>query len=116
MTSASAATDRRPGDVLFIHEPAPGLDRLALHPGLPTVVVFSADERDLPTVVGCQLVRCADLRLALKYALATSTGQIGPGYAVIDTDGQLRYRTYDPTPGEHSTRIQMLIDALQEAG
>ncbi|MGH3845771.1 MAG: hypothetical protein ACRDS0_30765 [Pseudonocardiaceae bacterium] len=116
VTSASAATGRRPGDMLFIHEPAPGLDRLALRPGQPAVVVFSADQRDLPQVIGCQLVRCADLSLAMEYALATSTGQIGPGYAVIDTAGQLRYLTHHPAPGEHSAQIQMLIDALPDAG
>ncbi|MGH3868443.1 MAG: hypothetical protein ACRDQ4_20450 [Pseudonocardiaceae bacterium] len=112
----AAATGRWALGVLFLHEPAPGLDRLALHPGEPAVVVFSAEERDLPEVLGCQLVRCADLGLALEYALATGTGQIGPGYAVIDTAGRLRYLTYDPTPGEHSARIQMLIDALNDAG
>ncbi len=116
VTSVTATTGRRRLDMLFLHEPAPGLEQLALRPGHPAVVVFSANPCDLPQVIGAQLVRCADLNLALEYALATSTGQIGPGYAVIDTAGQLRYLTHDPAPGEHSAQIQMIIDALHDAG
>ena len=48
--------------------------------------------------------------------MTTSTGRIGPGYAVIDAAGQLRYLTHDFCAGERGERIQRLIDALNEPG
>ncbi len=101
-------------DLLYLDEPAPGLDQLGVTPGQPAVVVFCEASCALPQVEGAQLVHSSDPALAARYALTTASGRVGPGYALIDADGQLRYRTFDPAPGEHAAEIQVLVDALDE--
>jgi hypothetical protein len=103
-------------DLLFLGEPAPGLDELTVDPGRAVVIVFGAQDCVLPLIAGAQLVRCSDPALAGRYAMTTSTGRIGPGYAVVDAAGQLRYLTHDFAPGERGERIQRLINALDEPG
>lgn len=103
-------------DLFFVDEPAPGLDQLAVDSGRAVVIVFGAQDCVLPLIAGAQLVRCSDPALAWRYAMTTSTGRIGPGYAVIDAAGQLRYLTHDFAPGERGERIQRLINALNESG
>lgn len=116
-TSAWApATGLPPLDVLFIDEPAPGLDELAMDRGRPVVIIFGANDCVVPQISGAQSVRCAESVLAARYAMTTSAGRVGPGYAVIDAAGQLRYLTHDFAPGERSERIQHLINALDKPG
>lgn len=103
-------------DLFFLDEPAPGLDQLAVDPGRAVVIVFGAQDCVLPLIAGAQLVRCSDPALAWSYAMTTSTGRIGPGYAVIDAAGQLRYLTHDFAPGECGERIQRLVNPLNEPG
>ncbi|MDQ2883468.1 MAG: hypothetical protein M3Y48_20495 [Actinomycetota bacterium] len=102
--------------MLFIDEPAPGLDELAMDRGRPVVIIFGANDCVVPQISGAQLVRCAESVLAARYAMTTSAGRVGPGYAVIDAAGQLRYLTHDFAPGERSERIQHLINALDKPG
>jgi hypothetical protein len=101
-------------DLHYLDEPAAGLDRLGVTPGEPAVVVFCSDGCHLPEVTSAQVLRSEDAELAAQYALVTSTGRVGPGYALIDADGQLRYRTFDPAPGEHAAEIQVLVDAVPD--
>lgn len=108
------ATDLPALDVLFIDEPAPGLDELAIDLGRPVVIIFGADDCVVPQISGAQLVRCAEPALAARYAMTTSTGRVGPGYAVVDAAGQLRYLTHDFAPGDRGERIQRLVNALGE--
>ena len=103
-------------DLFFLDEPAPGLDELTVDPRRAVVIVFGAQDCALPLIAGAQLVRCSDQALAWRYAMTSSTGRIGPGYAVIDAAGQLRYLTHDFAPGECGERIQHLINALNEPG
>lgn len=102
----------RQPDMLFMDEPAPGLNQLEVNPGCVVVIVFGAQDCVLPLITGAQLVRCSDPALAWYYAMTTSTGRIGPGYAVVDAAGQLRYLTHDDATGERSQRIQLLVDTL----
>lgn len=104
-----------PPDMLFIDEPAPGLDQLAVAPGRAVVIVFDARDCVLPFIAGAQLVRCSDPALASRYAMTTNAGRIGPGYAVVDAAGQLRYLTHDAALGLRSERIQILVNALDES-
>lgn len=99
-------------DILFMDEPAPGLDQLAVSPGRAVVIVFGAADCVLPPIAGARLVRCSDAALAWRYAMTTSTGRIGPGYAVVDAALRLRYLTHDFAPGERCERIQILVNAL----
>lgn len=41
-----------------------------------------------------------------------SADRIGPGYAVIDAPGRLRYLTHDLAPDQWCLRIQRLANAL----
>jgi hypothetical protein len=112
-TSARGLSPHLPQpDMLFIDEPAPGVDQLTVDPARAVVIVFGAEGCVLPLIAGAQLVRCSDPALAWRYAMTTSTGLIGPGYAVVDAAGQLRYLTHDVAPGERPERIQILVNAL----
>ncbi|MCA1694134.1 MAG: hypothetical protein LC749_05065 [Actinobacteria bacterium] len=101
-------------DMLFMDEPAPGLDELTVDPGRAVVIVFGAPDCVLPVIAGAQLVRCSGPALAWRYAMTTSAGCVGPGYAVVDAAGRLRYLTHDVALGERGEWIQRLINALDE--
>ena len=97
-------------DVFYLDEPAPGLDLLGVQPGRPAVVYFCGAPCDPPQVTVAQDVRSSSPDLARQYALLTDAGRVGPGYALVDSSGTLRYRTFDP--GLHRQEIQILVDAL----
>ncbi|UGY91261.1 hypothetical protein [Streptomyces gobiensis] len=99
-------------DLLFLDQPAPGLKELGLAPGRAAVVVFCQTHCPLPELPQAQVVRSTDARLARRYALMTDTGRIGPGYALIDAQGQLRYRTFDPGLAHHEQEISILTEGL----
>jgi hypothetical protein len=103
-------------DLFYLDEPAPALDELGVEPGRVAVVVFCDPPCPRPDVSGAQVVRSSDPDLAARYALFTSEGRIGPGYALVDPSGRLRYRTFDPDPGAHGGEVQVLVDALADAG
>ena len=96
-------------DLLYLDEPAPGYDDLGLRGGTPAVVVFCPGDCALPELDGAQVVRSGDAGLARLYAL----GEDGrTGFALVDRDGEVRYRSYDPAPHEHEPELQTLVDAL----
>ena len=100
-------------DLLYLDEPAPGAARLGIRPGSPALVVFCPDECALPRLEGAQVVRSGDASLAREYAL----GQGGrTGVALVDPVGHVRYRSYDPSPEDHETELQTLVDAVQDVG
>ncbi len=97
-------------DMLYLDEPAP--------PTLPAraangpVVAVVCSHCTLPQLDGATVVRVQDSRVAGRLALLTPHFKAGPGYALIDSTGRLRYRTFDPAPGEHAEEIQILVEAL----
>lgn len=97
-------------DLLYLDEPAPAADRLGLRPGVPAVVFFCRPRCQPPPVSGAQVVQSGSPELARGYGLLTDDGRVGPGYALVDADGQLRYRTFDP--GLQRPEIQVLVDGL----
>lgn len=99
-------------DLLYLDEPAPGRDRLGVEPGRPALVVFCTDACPLPDLQDAQVVRSTDAELAEQYALRTAGGRVGPGYALVDASGRLRYRTFDPGLALHEPEIQTLVDGL----
>ncbi|CAN5732256.1 hypothetical protein BH24ACT15_BH24ACT15_39130 [soil metagenome] len=63
--------------------------------------------------VDAQVRSTADADVARAYGLLTTAGRVGPGYAVVDATGQLRYRTFDPAPAAHAEGIQVLVEAAR---
>ncbi len=99
-------------DMLYLDEPAPGLDRLGVEPGRPAVLVFCPGACPLPQLRNAQVIRSTDAQLAQQYALRTAVGLVGPGYALVDDSGRLRYRTFDPGLAQHEPEIQALVAGL----
>lgn len=100
-------------DLLYLNEPAPGLDRLPIKPGRPVVLVFCARQGcPLPMLEDAQVLRSTDPRLAARYALQGEHGRVGPGYALIDSFGRVRYRTFDPGVAGHEAEIRILVEGL----
>lgn len=97
-------------DAFYLDEAAPSLDELGVQRGDPTVVFFCDSACGVPIVEGIDIRRSSSAELASQYALVTDEGRVGPGYALIDSRGRLRYRTFDP--GLHQAEIQVLADAL----
>lgn len=95
-------------DLFYLDEPAPLADQLDLERGRPTLVVIC--ERCPPPQVDAQVRVTDDPDIAVRYGLLTADGRVGPGYAVIDAAGTLRYRTFDPAPAEHTEEIALLLD------
>jgi hypothetical protein len=99
-------------DLLYLDQPAPGLGRLGIEQGRPAVLVFCQRECRLPTLAEARVVRSTDPQLAARYALRAGDGRVGPGYALIDARGQVRYRTFDPGLAEHEAEIRILVRGL----
>lgn len=98
-------------DALYLDEPAPGFEALGLRRGRPSVVVFCR-ACDAPEV-DAQVRVSSDRALAGRYGLVTAEGRLGPGYAVIDAEGRVRYRTFDPVLAEHEKEIEILVEGVQ---
>ena len=97
-------------DAFYLDEPAPSPDRLGLEPGRPAIVFFCGARCDPPDVRGAQVVRTSAPDVAREYGLLGEDGEVGTGYALVDSQGRLRYRTFDP--GLYQKEIQILVDAL----
>ena len=98
-------------DLIYLDEPAPGYQALGLQRGRPALVAFCRDCQAPP--VDAQ-VRVSDRRdVALRYGLVTAEGRLGPGYALIDPAGNVRYRTFDPGLADHAEEVEVLLGAIR---
>ena len=95
-------------DLLYLDEPAPALP--VAHVGAPLLLVVC--EGCDPPPVDAAVHVTDDPSVAAAVALARTDGRIGPGYAVIDAAGRLRYRTFDPGLGDHAEEITTLLEGL----
>ncbi|MGH9267145.1 MAG: hypothetical protein ACRD0D_03105 [Acidimicrobiales bacterium] len=101
-------------DLFYLDEPAPVASRLVLPRGVPSLVVVCA---------GCRAPRLAvrpvhvvvtdNAAVATAYGLRTAAGRVGPGYAIVDRRGHVRYRTFDPGLGHHRQEIDILLRAAR---
>jgi hypothetical protein len=96
-------------DLLYLDEPAPGLAQVGFRTGSPAILVFCPGDCPLPELEGAQVLRSGDVALARQYALGAG-GRTG--FALVDGDGDVRYRSYDPAPHQHEPELQTLVDAL----
>lgn len=97
-------------DLLYLDEAVPALARLDLPAGDPAVIVVceGCQAPSLPAAV----VVTDDEAIARALGLQRATGEIGPGYALVDGRGHVRYRTFDPGLAQHEAEIRVLLDAL----
>ena len=98
-------------DLFYLDQPAPLPEQLGLQPGRPALVVVCEDCQ--APDVEAQVRVTDDPDVARRYGLLTAEGRIGPGYAVVDATGTLRYRTFDPAPAAHAEEITVLLDAAR---
>ena len=101
-------------DLLYLDEPAPGLAALDIASGRPALIVVcegcAAPALRDPAV---QVIVTASEEVARDYGLLTASGRVGPGYAIVDGAGRVRYRTFDPQLSTHPREIDILIAGLQ---
>lgn len=101
--------------VVFFERP----DRLATLCRALRSAHFGTDVRLV--VVVDEAARCADARLASDAPRATARaigmrqprdGGAPVGYAVVDSDGRVRYRTLDPGMAERLDEVRTILDAV----
>ncbi len=97
-------------DAFYLDEAAPAYRRLGLRPGRPALLVVCDNGCRPPARLGAQVRVTRDAAIGRAYGLMTRTGRLGPGYAVIDTRGNVRYRTFDPELGGHRREIHILLE------
>lgn len=98
-------------DLFYLDEPAPGIDRLGVRPGTPAVIVVCRGCQAPDVADRGQVVVTGDPEVAAAYGLLTTDGQVGPGYAIVDVRGRVRYRTFDPGVSRHAKEIGVLLRA-----
>lgn len=100
-------------DLFYLNQPAPFRDELQLK-SEKTVLVFcgSCDLPDLRSVPNVLTRRSNDPRIAASYGLLSPYDRVGPGYALVDSRGQVRYRTFDSQPALHAREIRILVRNL----
>ncbi|MEO6204727.1 MAG: hypothetical protein ABIO67_05000 [Mycobacteriales bacterium] len=108
-------------DMLTLHERVDGVETVD---GLPTMVVIAGRcevhrQPGLKARYGTVLHRAdepgyADLARAL--ALPQAIDRCEPGYVLLDRDGWIRYRSYDPGWWKHATEQEILLDATATPG
>ncbi len=98
-------------DLLYLDEPAPLLGDLGIASGSPALIVVC--EGCAAPAVDAQVRVTADRQVAHAYALVGPDGAAGPGYAVVDSRGQVRYRTFDPGLSRHGEEIRVLLKAVR---
>jgi len=103
-------------DMLTLHERVPGVDAVD---GRPTMVVVTGqgcparepEPRRLDERYG--LVISPDRDLARRLALPAAAERCQPGYALLDGDGVVRYRTYDPGWPRHDEEQEILLESIE---
>ena len=98
-------------DLLYLDEPAPGYERLGFRPGEPALLLV-CDPPCAAPAGSWQVRHTTDASVARDYGLLTAEGRVGPGYALIDGAGRVRYRTFDPAPAAHGREIGILLGSL----
>lgn len=96
-------------DFFYLDEPAPFAGELRLPPGRAALVVVCSGCRPPSTRFATRVT--AERRIGTAYGLFTADGRPGPGYAVVDRQDRVRYRTFDPGLAHHGEEIRILLEA-----
>jgi hypothetical protein len=101
-------------DLLYLDEPAPLADELGLGGEATLLVVCDdCDASAVEELTAYETLLTDDPDVARAYGLLRTNGVIGPGYAIIDADARVRYRTFDPGLVDHAQEIGILLGALR---
>ncbi|MFP5218494.1 MAG: hypothetical protein ACLGIG_01975 [Actinomycetes bacterium] len=102
-------------DMLTLHERVPGVDAVD---GRPTMLVVTNDACPEPAVRRLDdrygLVVTTDADIARRLALPAAAERCQPGYVLLDGDGVVRYRTYDPGWARHDEEQEILLENIAE--
>jgi hypothetical protein len=101
-------------DMLTLHETVPGVTPIT---GKPTIVVLACGPARslLPERYGVVVhvpSEASYRELAAALGLPEAARRCQPGYALVDRDGFVRYRSYDPGWAKHADEQAILLDAL----
>lgn len=103
-------------DILSLHERVPGVSPVG---GRPTMVVLAGrcSARGTPRLSAYPVVvhspsEPAYVELAQDLALPEADRRCQPGYVLVDREGFVRYRTYDPGWAAHADEQSILLGAL----
>lgn len=99
-------------DMLFLQDPAPLPELVDMVEGTPTLLIVCRTCA-APPLEGLEahVVVSDSEQVAAAYGLLSVDGRLGPGYAIIDSGGTLRYRTFDHRLTEHAQEIRILLEA-----
>lgn len=104
-------------DIISLDERVPGIEAVG---GRPTMVVVTGqrcpprppDPRRLDQRFG--LIVTPDADVARRLALPKAAEGCTPGYALLDAESRVRYRTYDPGWFAHDQEQEILLEAIAE--
>jgi len=104
-------------DMLSLRERVPGVVAVD---GKPTMVVLAGrcSSVGVPSLSGQYGVVVHDAdepgydALARSLALPEAARRCQPGYALVDVEGFVRYRSYDPGWAQHAVEQSILLDEL----
>lgn len=99
-------------DVLTLSEPVQGVEPVD---GRPTMVVLTCPrEQRGPVALDASygLVVSTDRALAERVRLPDAVSACRSGYVLVDADGLVRYRTYDPGWRDHAQEQEILLEHL----
>ena len=97
-------------DLFYLDELAPGPVTSLLQSGRVNVVVV-CESCTGPKLSDAHVAVSNDVGVAEALALRRADGRIGPGYAIVDRRGRLRYRTFDRAVDDHRKEIEILVGA-----
>ena len=105
-------------DVLSFDETVAGLAAVDRRPTMAVLRCAPAPRHALDGAYGFLVSTDPDLarRVALPRATDCAGGRQEDGYVLLDADGQVRYRSYDPGWAEHAEEQEVLLAHLAGHG
>ena len=101
-------------DVLSLDEAVPGVTAVD---GRPTLVAVTCGGRYDGSLDRFPVVLRSDAALARALALPRAVApECQEGYVLLDGDGRVRYRTYDPGWRDHAFEQEVLLEHLEGHG
>jgi hypothetical protein len=100
-------------DLLYLDEPAPGLDRLGVEPGRPAVILFCDAACEPRTSPARRLCTAAIPTWPPATPCSPQPGGSVPATRSSTVRGSCATAPSIPPPGAHAEEIQILVDAVR---